>query len=307
MFYCFSDSFGHEDYVLQAASDYPEIEFCHATGTKAHTAKLDNFHNAFAAIYEGRYLDGVAAGLKLNEMIGNKEITEDEAILGYVGAHQYAEVISGYTAFYLGARSVCPTAKMKVDFTGSWYDETAEKEMATNLIAQGCKVISGHADSMGIPTACESAGVPFVFYNGSVINACPNSFIISTKINWEPYFDYAIKAALNDEPIDADWSGNLATNSVLMTDVNLAVAAPDTVAKLNEVKMAIENGSINIFDTNSFTINGETVTSYMADVDYDENYEGDTEVIVDGCFSESTFRSAPYFDLTIDGIELLNK
>ena len=163
----FADSFGHEDFMIQAAQEFPEVQFCHATGTKAHTEGLDNYHNAFASIYEGRYLAGVAAGMKLNEMIADGQFTEDEAKIGYVGAFTYAEVISGYTSFFLGARSVCPTATMEVTFTGSWYDETAEKEGATTLINNGCKLISQHADSMGAPTACEAAGVPDVSYYGA--------------------------------------------------------------------------------------------------------------------------------------------
>ena len=131
----FADSFGHEDFMIQAAKEFPEVQFCHATGTKAHTEDLANYHNAFASIYEGRYLAGVAAGLKLNEMIANGEFTEDEAKIGYVGAFTYAEVVSGYTSFFLGARSVCPTATMEVTFTGSWYDETAERKLQTSSSA----------------------------------------------------------------------------------------------------------------------------------------------------------------------------
>ena len=151
----FADSFGHEPYMAQAAAEFPEVQFCHATGTTAHTAGLKNLHNAFASIYEGRYLAGVAAGLKLNEMIAKGEFKANEAKIGYVGAYTYAEVISGYTSFFLGARSVCPTATMEVQFTGEWYEETLEKEAATTLISRDCKLISQHADSMGAPTACE--------------------------------------------------------------------------------------------------------------------------------------------------------
>ena len=167
----FADSFGHEDFMIQAAREFPEVQFCHATGTKAHTEGLDNFKLAFASIYEGRYLGGIAAGMKLNEMIEAGEITESEAKMGYVGAFTYAEVISGYTSFYLGAKSVCPSVTMDVTFTGSWYDETAEKEGANKLIAEGCVLISQHADSMGAPTACEDAGVPNGSYNGSTVDA----------------------------------------------------------------------------------------------------------------------------------------
>ena len=200
----FADSFGHEDYMIQAAKEYPDVQFCHSTGTKAHTEGLANYHNAFASIYEGRYLAGIAAGMKLNEMIENGEFTADEAKMGYVGAFTYAEVISGYTSFFLGARSVCPTVTMDVTFTGSWYDETAEKEAANTLIAGGCKLISQHADSMGAPTACESAGVPDVSYNGSTVDSCPNTFIVSSRIDWAPYYEYAITCVLNGEAVDTD-------------------------------------------------------------------------------------------------------
>ena len=303
----FADSFGHEDYIIQAAKEFPEVQFCHSTGTKAHTEGLDNYHNAFASIYEGRYLAGVAAGLKLNEMIDNGDFAAEDAKIGYVGAFTYAEVVSGYTSFFLGARSVCPTATMEVTFTGSWYDETAEKEAANKLIANGCKLVSQHADSMGAPTACETAGVPNVSYNGSTISACPNTFIVSSRIDWAPYYKFVINAVANGETIPADWTGTLATGSVVLTEVNEAAAAAGTADKIAEVKAALEAGTIHVFDTANFTVGGETLTSYMADVDTDANYEADTEVILDGYFHESEMRSAPYFDLRIDGITLLDE
>ena len=303
----FADSFGHEDYIIQAAKEFPEVQFCHSTGTKAHTEGLDNYHNAFASIYEGRYLAGVAAGLKLNEMIDNGDFAAEDAKIGYVGAFTYAEVVSGYTSFFLGARSVCPTATMEVTFTGSWYDETAEKEAANKLIANGCKLVSQHADSMGAPTACETAGVPNVSYNGSTISACPNTFIVSSRIDWAPYYEFVINAVANGETIPADWTGTLATGSVVLTEVNEAAAAAGTADKITEVKAALEAGTIHVFDTANFTVGGETLTSYMADVDTDANYEADTEVILDGYFHESEMRSAPYFDLRIDGITLLDE
>ncbi|MBQ6663554.1 MAG: BMP family ABC transporter substrate-binding protein [Firmicutes bacterium] len=302
----FADSFGHEDYMIEAAKEFTDVQFCHSTGTKAHTEGLDNYHNAFASIYEGRYLAGVAAGLKLNEMIEAGDITAEQAKIGYVGAFTYAEVISGYTSFFLGARSICPSATMEVTFTGSWYDETAEKEGATNLINDNCVLISQHADSMGAPTACENAGVPDVSYNGSTVDACPNTFIVSSRIDWAPYYEYAIKAAMAGEAIDTDWTGTLATESVRLTDVNGNAAAAGTDEKIAEVRKGLEDGSIHVFDTSTFTVDGKTVDSYMADVDTDPAYEGDTEVIADGYFHESEFRSAPYFDLQIDGITLLD-
>ncbi len=303
----FADSFGHEPFMAQAAKEFPNVQFCHATGTTAHTAGLPNLHNAFASIYEGRYLAGVAAGLKLNEMIANGEFTAEEAKIGYVGAFTYAEVISGYTSFFLGARSVCPSATMEVQFTGSWYDETAEKEAATTLINRGCKLISQHADSMGAPTACETAGVPNVSYNGSTVAACPNTFIISSSINWAPYYEYIINCVADGTEIAADWCEGFEAGSVVVTEVNTQAAAAGTAEKLEEVKAKLISGELHVFDTTTFTVGGETLTSYMADVDTDEAYTPDTEAISDGYFHESEYRSAPYFDLRIDGIVTLNE
>ena len=303
----FADSFNHEGYMIEAAKRYPDVQFCHATGTQAHTAGLSNFHNAFAAIYQGRYLAGIAAGMKLNEMIDAGKFSAEDALVGYVGAFTYAEVISGYTSFFLGVRSVCPTAKMEVTFTGSWYDEMAEKEAAENLISRGCKLISQHADSMGAPNACENAGVPNVSYNGSTQAACKNTYIVSSRINWAPYFKYIIECGKNGKAIDTDWTGTIATNSVVLTDINEAVAAEGTAAAIAAAKAKIENGTLNVFDTNTFTVKGEKLTSYEADVDTDPKYTPDTEVISDGYFHESDKRSAPYFDLRIDGITLLDE
>ena len=303
----FADSFGHETYMLQAAQEFPEVQFCHSTGTRAHTDGVANYHNAFADIYQGRYLAGIAAGMKLNEMIEAGEFTAEEAKIGYVGAHTYAEVISGYTSFFLGARSVCPTVTMEVTFTSSWYDETAEKEGATLLINNGCKLISQHADSMGAPTACEEAGVPNVSYNGSTIDACPNTFIISSRIDWTPYYKLAIEAVMNGEEIPVDWCGGIEEGSVVLTEVNEQAAAAGTAEAIEEAKAKLVAGELHVFDTSTFTVDGETLTSYMADVDTDDAYTPDTEVISDGYFHESEYRSAPYFDLRIDGITLLDE
>ena len=295
----FADSFGHEDFMIDAAKKHKNVQFCHATGTKAHTTTdAPNFHNAFASIYEGRYLAGVAAGLKLNEMIADGKFKAEEAKIGYVGAYTYAEVISGYTSFYLGAKSVCPTVTMDVQFTGSWYDETAEKNTALALINGGCKLISGHADSMGAPTACEEKGVPNIAYNGSTVAQCPNTFIVSSRIDWAPYFKYICEQAMAGKTIDTDWTGTLKTGSVALTDINDKVAAKDTAAKLKDVRAKLESGELNVFDTNNFTVEGKKVESFKV--------EKTNEVIENGIFKESSFRSAPYFDLRIDGITLLN-
>ena len=303
----FADSFGHEDFMIQAAKEFKDVQFCHATGTKAHTEKLSNYHNAFASIYEGRYLAGVAAGMKLNEMIEAGEFTADQAKMGYVGAFTYAEVISGYTSFYLGAKSVCPSVTMDVTFTGSWYDEALEKEAANKLIAGGCKLISQHADSMGAPTACESAGVPNVSYNGSTLDACPNTFIVSSRINWVPYMKYMIECVRDNKAIDTDWCKGINEGAVELTPINEKVAAPGTAEAIKAAEEQFKAGTLHVFDTSTFTVDGKTLTSYMADVDTDEKFTPDTEVISNGYFHESEKRSAPYFDVNIDGITLLNE
>ena len=248
----------------------------------------------------------MAAGLKLQELKDAGKLKADAPKMGYVGAYTYAEVVSGYTSFFLGAKSIVPDVTMDVTFTGSWYDETAEKEGANKLIEGGADLISQHADSMGAPTACENAGVPNISYNGSTKDACPTTFIVSSRINWAPYYEYAINAAIAGEAIDADWTGTLATGSVELTEVNEDAAAAGTQEKIDEVKAGLEDGSIHVFDTANFTVDGKALDSYEADVDTDADYTPDTEVIADGYFHESEFRSAPYFDLQIDGINLLD-
>ncbi len=304
----FADSFGHESFLIKAAKEYPDVQFCHATGTQAHTAGLKNFHNAFAAIYEGRFLAGVVAGMKLNQMIENKEITAEQAKMGYVGAFTFAEVMSGYTSFYLGAKSVCPSVTMDVKFTGSWYDEQLEKQAAQALIDGGCVLISQHADSMGAPTACENEKVPNVSYNGSTASACPETFLVSSRINWVPYFEYMIKCVKDGKAIATDWTGTIETGSVVLTELGKNVA-PGTAEKLEEVKAALTatENKLNVFDTKTFTKGGETLSSYMADVDTDDNFTPDTEAIENGVFYESKHRSGPYFDVEIDGITLLDR
>ena len=318
----FADSFGHEPYMIEAAKQYKDVQFCHSTGTRAHTENLPNYHNAFASIYEGRYLAGIAAGMKLNAMVADGTIKSNELKMGYVGAYTYAEVVSGYTSFYLGAKSVCPDVTMEVTFTGSWYSETLEKEAAQLLISNGCKLISQHADSFGAPSACQAAGVPNVSYNGSTKEQGPDTYIISSRINWAPYYEYAIQCVMNGETIKTDWTGSLKTGSVELAELNTNVAAEGTQAAIDAAAKKLESGELHVFDTSTFTTSVASnpfkadfltvdadghVTSYKADVDTDQAYTGDTEVIHDGYFAESEARSAPYFDLAIDGITRLNE
>lgn len=313
----FADSFGHEAFMIQAAKEFPEVEFAHATGTQAHYigeegATLTNFHNAFASIYEGRYVAGIAAGMKLNEMIANG-LAADKAVMGYVGAFPYAEVVSGYTSFYLGAKSVCPSVTMKVRYTNSWYDENAERTTATTLIENdNCVLISQHADSQGAPSVCETKKVPNVFYNGEN-KTLTNSYLTSSRINWRPYFRYFINSVLKGTKMDADWTGTLSNDAVEVYAAS-GIAAEGTQKAMDDAIAAFKAGTLNVFDCSKFTVTpaaGATnitvdaeghVTSYKADVNDDGKFVGETEVISGGIFKESFYRSAPYFDLRIDGI-----
>ena len=298
----FADSFGHEEYILRAAKEYPKIQFAHATGTLAHTEKLDNFHNVFAKIYEARYVTGIAAGMKLNEMIKNNEIKESEAKIGYVGAFPYAEVISGFTAFYLGAKSVCNSTTMKVRYTGSWYDEQLEKEAAEKLIDDDkCKIISQHADSQGAPNVCESKGVPNVYYNGENTQLT-KSYLISQKINYKPFFKIFVENTQKGTKMEYDYTGSLNDDSVIVYKAS-SIAASGTQAAVDKAIEDLKSNKTKVFDTSKFTVGGQKLTSYKADVDTDENFEKDTEAISDGYFHESELRSAPYFDIIIDGID----
>ncbi len=306
----FADSFGHEDFMIAAAKELPDVEFCHATGTKAHTENLPNFHNAFASIYEGRYLAGVAAGMKLNEIKEAGKLKADHPVMGYVGAFTYAEVISGYTSFYLGAKSVCPDVTMNVQFTGSWYDETEEKNAAQALISAGADLISQHADSMGAPSACEDAGIPDVSYNGSTVESCPNTFIVASRIDWAPYFVYIVNQQKEGKAIDTDWTGTIGTGSVVLTDVNEKAAAKGTKEALEAKKAEFAEGKAHVFDTAAegfITVEGKPMAEDWKPADAtDGAFAEGTKIVYDGYFHESEYRSAPYFDVTIDGIELLN-
>ena len=321
----FADSFGHEDYMIQAARQFSNVQFHHATGTKAHTEKLPNYHNGFASIYEGRYLAGVVAGLKLKDMKAKDPSVASK--VGYIGAFTYAEVISGYTSWYLGVKSVVEDVTMDVTFTGSWYDETAEKNAAIKLKEKGAVLISQHADSLGAPTACEQNNIPNVSYNGSTENSAPKTYLVNSRINWAPYFVKMVESVSGGAAMAYDTTGTRADGSVLLSDLGKKASTAETADYVNNVKKQLANGTLKVFDTSKFTVtivppsgaegdfgtntnakvdaNGH-LTSYLADVDDDGTYVGETEVVSGGYFHESEFRSAPYFDIQIDGINLLD-
>ncbi len=301
-----NNSFGHEEYMLKVAPDYPDITFISCTNQGSWGDDLKNTHNAFANIYEGRYLAGVVAGLKLQEMVDSGKITADKAVIGYVGAFSFAEVISGFTSYYLGAKSVCPSVTMKVQFVGSWSDVTAEGSAADALCDAGCVLISQHSDNTTPATTAQSKGAFHTGYNNDMISVAPDASLIGTRIDWSVYFTHAIETIVNGGELEQDWCKGMADGAVVLTDLNTKIAAAGTADKLAAVEKEIKDGTLKVFDTSKFTVQGAPVTTSFA-LDTDGDFAPDSEeAVFDGAYHESYFQSAPYFALQIDGITWLN-
>ena len=314
--YIFSDSYGHQGFMQQAASENEKVIFASMTGDTAALSGLKNFKNAFPHTYESRYVSGVVAGMKLKELVDAGQVADankndDGTIkIGYVGAFPYAEVVSGFTGFFLGVKSIVDNVAMDVTYTNSWYDPTAEAEAANALMSRGCIIISQHADSPGAPSACEAAlkagtTVYCVGYNVDMLSVAPTSALTSAQTNWSVYYTYAFNCALKGEEIATDWSEGYATGTNMISKLGDSCAA-GTAEKVAEVEMGIKDGTLNVFDCSKFTVKGETLTTYLA-IDTDGDWAGDTgEAIENGVFYESKLRSAPYFGVVIDGINPLN-
>ena len=298
----FANSFAHESFLIQAAKEYPDVLFCHATGqTAAKQTDLKNIFNYFTAIYEARYVSGVVAGMKLKELMDNGTVTDPH--VGYVGAYPYAEVVSGYTAFFLGIQSIVPDAYMEVQYTNKWFDLTLEAEAANALMARGCVIIGQHADSTGAPSAIQAAhddgtypNVYSVGYNIDMLNVAPDVALTSPQNNWGAYYTYAIKTAMEGKEMQQDWCYGYIDEAVQISQLGTA-CAEGTQEAVAAVIDKIKNGELHVFDCSTFTVNGEHLTSY------DKSYGFDgVELIWDGYFHESEVISAPLFDIRIDGI-----
>ncbi|NLV87106.1 MAG: BMP family ABC transporter substrate-binding protein [Clostridiales bacterium] len=306
----FSDSYGHQSYMQQAAGEYEDVIFVAATGDTAASSGLANLKNIFTYVYESRYVSGVVAGMKLKELLDEGLVTEP--YVGYVGAKPYAEVVSGYTAFFLGVQSIVPEAYMDVIYTGEWYDPTREAEAANALMSKGCVIIGQHADSTGAPSAVQAAKdggavVYSVGYNIDMLAVAPTAALTSALNNWGAVYTPTIQKALEGgaAAIPDDYATGIVNDGVSVSVLG-PECAEGTQEKLDEVWAALADGSLNIFDTAKFTVDGETVTSFLA-LDTDGDFEGDEgEAIEDGIFYESKLRSAPYFSLRIDGITELS-
>ncbi len=305
----FNNSYGFEPYMLEAAKEYPDTIFVGMTNCASQQDSNPNTYNAFAAIYEGRYLAGIAAGMKLQQLIDEGKITADQAVIGYVGAYSFAEVISGMSGYFLGVRSVCPSATMKVYFVGTWGDATLEEAAAKSLIDAGCIMISQHSDTTSPALAAQKAGVYHTGYNTDMTHVAPNASLLSCRIDWTRYFYTFIKNYIDGNGNPSDWTGTVADGDVVITELNTAIAAPGTQEALDKAEAAFKAGTLNVFDTSKFTVNGgQTLTSAFA-VDTNGDFAADScEAVWDGVFHESypEFQSAPYLTAVIDGIEWLN-
>lgn len=320
-----SNSYGHQTYMVQAAMEYPDTTFVAMTGDFAAISGCSNFKNAFTKVYESRYVSGVVAGLKLKEILEDGTLTEEtqpdsfdadgNVKIGYVGAFSYAEVVSGYTAFFLGVQSVVPNVVMEVKYTNSWFDIDKEGAAAEALIANGAVIVGQHADSTGAPAAtqklhdagtiCYSIG-----YNIDMLETAPTAALTSSTNDWDVYYKYAIETAMNGGDIDTDWAKGYDEGAVSITALGES-CAEGTADYVADVEAKLKDGSLKVFDTTTFTVGGEQVTSAECDLSFMDFtsdpptaiYEGETvEAIEDGAFAESEFRSAPYFQLRIDGI-----
>lgn len=299
----FNNSYGFEPYMLEAAKDYPDTQFIGMTNCGSQVDTNPNTFNAFAAIYEGRYVAGIAAGMKLNQMIKEGKIKANQAVIGYVGAFSFAEVISGMSGFYLGARSVCPSVTMKVYFVGTWGDATLEEAAANALIDAGAVLISQHSDTTSPALAAQKAGVFHVGYNTDMTKAAPNASLLSSRIDWTRYFYSFIKNYLDGVKNPSDWTGTFAEGDVAVTALNTAIAAPGTQEAMDKAIKAFHDGTLKVFDLNTFTIKGAKGTN---DTMYDSFAAVKGNATYDGYFHESELQSAPYFVGQIDGIEWLN-
>lgn len=283
----FATSFGYEQYIEEVAGDYPEVTFCHCSGYQCASDDYDNTSNYFAEIYEGRYLAGVIAGLKLNELIENGDITAEEAKVGYVGAYPFAEVISGYTAWYLGVASVCPSATMEVVYANSWGDYETEYQCALSLIDDGCVVISQHSDTTGPAAACETvSGVYHVGYNTDMTDVAPTSTLVSSHINWGVFVTDAVGKVLDGKELDQDNWGGTADGWVSLVGMNKDLIAEGTTEMIEELEGKLADGSLSIFS-------GE----YTG-----KNSNGDTIDLAKEPYIENATQSSPTFDFILDNV-----
>ena len=253
----FGISFGYIDALEEAAAEYPDVIFSHATGYKSNDT---NFNNYFGRAYQARYLSGIAAGLKSLET-GNNNI-------GYVAAYgtEYAETASGINGFALGVQSVNPDAKVFVKNLGAWADEVNESAYAKELIESfGCGVIAQHCDSAQPQIAAENAGVFGCGYNSDMTADAPKAHLTAAIWNWNVYYRTAMEAAMACEG-DASqfvakmgtpaYYGGLAEGFVDVSPLTENCAA-GTDKAIEAVKALIISGEWDVFSGVKLTVDAE--------------------------------------------------
>lgn len=299
-----ASSIGYEEYIIKAAEEYKNVHFCTIGGQRAKTELVGNYHTAYINVYEGRYVSGVAAGLKFNELIKSGTITEEDAKLGFVAEFNNSESVSAFTAFYLGAKSVCPTAVIDVKFTEKRLDSELENQATEALISDGCRIISNHTFTSAVADTCEANGTFSVPYGVASTDGYKSSAIITLNTSFEGYFNFAFVNMLNGSPISSDYCSTADEGAYYLSEINGNVAAKGTELYVKNAKAKLLNNKLSVFDIKSFTVNGGELNSYFADIVFDKERVRDTEAIANGCFNESTMRSAPYFDIIIDGVNI---
>ena len=265
----FSDSYGHQSYMLDAAEDYPDVTFVSCTGDMAATSGLDNYKNLFPYTYESRYVSGVVAGMKLKELMDAGTVTDPK--VGYVGAYPYAEVVCGYTAFLLGIQTQVPEAYMEVQYTNSWYDPVAEGEAANALMARGCVIIGQHADSTGAPSAVQAqkdAGsvVYSVGYNIDMLEVAPTAALTSSQNNWSVLYRDTLEKFIAGEEVPVDYAVGISEDAVMISKLG-PECAEGTQEAVDAAWSSIKDGSLKVFDTSKFTCQPAADGSYQVDAD----------------------------------------
>jgi len=267
---------GYSELVMQLAPEYPEVQFCQTSYADLSDKTVpSNYHTFKGEAYQGRYVSGIAAGMKIQQMIQEGSITEDEAIVGFVAAFPTSEVISGYTAFLMGVRSIVPSATMHVCYTETWSSYALEKSAAGQLIDDGCVVVSQYTDTIGPAIACEEAlqekkEVYFVGFNQSMSEVAPGTSLVTARICWEKYILAAVKAVMSNKKIESVVSGHVRGNDafagfeegwVEMVDLNLQVAATGTQEAMDRAIDQFKRGNVSfVFKGNYVGVNPDDPT-----------------------------------------------
>lgn len=248
------------DQVAKVAAACPQVQFCQVSQPGGAGETPSNFHTFNAQMAPARYVAGVAAGMKLREMIDAGELSADQALVGYVGAAAEPQVISGFTAFLIGVRTAAPEARMLVKYAGAWCDYSREKAAAEALIQAGCRVIANETHTIGPVVACEEAAAQrtmlLIGNDQSTLDLAPASTLVSLRSNWIPYVVGAAQAVLDGRAIErqvkgvangSDLSAGFDQEWVQMLELNSLVAAQGTQERIDRLVDQLRRGRLNVF------------------------------------------------------------